>query len=346
MVDWLQGSLKEAPMMATKDLYEVLGIKRDASEKDIRSAYRRLARKYHPDVNPGDKTAEAKFKEINSAHEVLSDPEKRKKYDKYGDQWEHADQIEEMQRQQSAGDYFRRTQRGSGDAGFDFDSEDLGDMFGNIFRQRPRRQPAKRKGEDIDYGVELTLEEAARGTTRMLSMQVPETCKVCGGTGQVAGATCHVCQGLGSTIETKRIEVKIPSGVQEGSRVRIAGKGQPGSNGGTNGDLYLVVAIRSHERFERKGDDLYEEVPVPLLDAVLGGEVEVPTLTGRVMLNLPAETQNGRSFRLAGLGMPHLNGSGNGDLYAKARVVLPLRLSAREKELFEELRNQEKTAAG
>jgi DnaJ-class molecular chaperone len=328
-------------MMATKDLYEVLGVKRDASEKEIRSAYRRLARKYHPDVNPGDKGAEDNFKEINNAHEVLSDPEKRKKYDKYGDKWEYADQIEEMQRQQSAGDYFRRSQH-RGDGGFDFntgDAGDLGDMFGSLFRQRTRRQPVKRKGEDIDYAIDLTLDEAAHGTTRTLSMQVPETCNVCGGTGQVAGATCHVCQGLGSTIETKRIEVKIPSGVQEGSRVRIAGKGQPGLNGGANGDLYLIVSIRPHERFERKGDDLYEDVSVPLSEAVLGGEVEVPTLTGRVMLNLPPETQNGRTFRLAGLGVPHLNGSGKGDLYAKVRVVLPSRLSSRERELFEELRN-------
>jgi molecular chaperone DnaJ len=334
-------------MMATKDLYEVLGVKRDASEKEIRSAYRRLARQYHPDVNPGDKGAEDKFKEINSAHEVLSDPDKRKKYDKYGDKWEYADQIEEMQRQQSAGDYFRRAQQGT-DGGFDFSTSeagDLGDIFGSIFRQRTRRQAVKRKGEDIDYPIDLTLDEAAHGATRTLSMQVPETCKVCGGTGQVAGATCHVCQGLGSTIETKRIEVKIPSGVQESSRVRIAGKGQPGISGGPNGDLYLIVSIRPHERFERKGDDLYEDVSVPLSEAILGGEVEVPTLTGRVMLNLPPETQNGRTFRLAGLGVAHLNGSGKGDLYAKVRVVLPSHLSPREKELFEELRTLRATGA-
>jgi molecular chaperone DnaJ len=333
-------------MMATKDLYEVLGVKRDASEKEIRSAYRRLARKYHPDVNPGDKAAEAKFKEINAAYEVLSDADKRKKYDKYGDKWEYADQIEEMQRQQSAGDFFRRAQQSrAGGTDYHFDTDtDFGDL-GNIFRQRPRRQPVKRKGEDIDYPIELTLEEAGNGTTRMLSMQVPETCTTCGGTGQVAGATCHVCQGLGSTIESKRLEVKIPAGVQEGSRVRVAGKGQPGINGGANGDLYLIVSVRPHERFERKGDDLYEEVSVPLTDAILGGEVEVPTMRGRVMLNIPPQTQNGRTFRLAGLGMPHLNGSGKGDLYAKVRVVLPTRLSDREKKLFEEIRDLEKAGA-
>jgi molecular chaperone DnaJ len=335
-------------MMATKDLYEVLGVKRDASEKEIRSAYRRLARQYHPDVNPGDKTAESKFKEINNAHEVLSDPEKRKKYDKYGDQWQYADQIEEMQRQQSAGDYFRRA-GSTGDGGFRFETEgdigDFGDLFGNMFRGRGRRQPAKRKGEDLDYPIDLTLEEAANGTTRTLSMQVPETCSTCGGTGQVAGAVCHVCQGLGSRIETKRIEVKIPAGVQDGSRVRVAGKGGPGFNGGASGDLYLIVSTRPHERFERKGDDLYVDVSVPYTEAVLGGEVEVPTLRGRVMLNIPPLTQNGRTFRLAGQGVPHLNGSGKGDLYARVRAVLPVKLGEREKQLFEELRDLSKASA-
>jgi molecular chaperone DnaJ len=328
--------------MATKDLYSVLGVKRDASEKDIRSAYRKLARKYHPDVNPGDKSAEERFKEINNANEVLSDPDKRKKYDKYGENWEHADQLEEMQRKQSSGDFFRRSQ-GAGarqTGGFDFDTDqDLGDVFGNIFRQRARRQPVKRKGEDIDYPIEVTLDEATHGTTRTLQMQVPETCSTCGGTGQVAGATCHVCQGLGSKIETKRIEVKIPSGVQEGSRVRIAGKGQPGINGGQNGDLYLILSLKPHERFDRRGDDLYEEVQIPLTEAVLGGEIEVPTLRGRVMLNVPPETQNGRTFRLAGLGVPHLNGTGKGDLYATVKVQLPSKLSDRERKLFEELRS-------
>lgn len=337
--------------MATKDLYEVLGVKRGASEKDLRSAFRKLARKYHPDVNPGDKAAEAKFKEINSAYEVLSDAEKRKKYDKYGDKWEYADQIEEAQRQGSAGDFFRRAgQRagastGTGGAPFDFDIGDIGDLFGGAFRGRTRQAPAKRKGEDIDYPMDVTLEEAAHGTTRTLQMQVPETCKICQGTGQVAGVTCTNCQGLGSTIGMKRFEVTIPAGVQDASRVRIAGKGQPGIGGGPSGDLYLVIAVRPHERFERKGDDLHEEVTVPLIDAMLGGEVEVPTLTGRVMLNIPPQTQNGRTFRLAGLGLTRKGGSGKGDLFARVRVLLPTSLSPREKELFEELRNLQKENA-
>jgi molecular chaperone DnaJ len=330
-------------VVATKDYYELLGVKRGASEKEIRSAYRKLARKYHPDVNPGDQAAEAKFKQINQAYEVLSDAEKRKKYDKYGDKWEYADQIEEMQRRQSAGDYFRRAGTAGGPTGsqdFDVgDLSDLGDIFGGIFRGRSRRQSLKRKGEDLEYPIEITLEEAFSGTTRTIQMQVPETCATCGGTGQVAGATCHACQGLGSTIEMKRLEVKIPAGVQQGSRVRVAGQGQPGLGGGANGDLYLIVSVLPHERFERKGDDLYEEVAVPLVDVVLGGEVAVPTPRGRVMLTIPAETQNGRSFRLAGQGMPHLGGGGKGDLYAKVRVVLPTNLSPREKQLFDELRS-------
>jgi DnaJ-class molecular chaperone len=255
-----------------------------------------------------------------------------------------------MQRQQSAGDFFRRAggQAGGSSGGsagrdtpFDFDlgNGDLGDIFGNILNRTRRQQaPTPRKGQDIDYPMDVTLEEAAQGTTRTLQMQVPETCKVCGGTGQVSGATCHNCQGLGSTIDLKRLEVKIPAGVQQGSRVRIAGKGQPGVNGGPNGDLFLLMSVTPSARFERKGDDLYEEIPVPLTDAVLGGEVEVPTLKGQVMLKIPAQTQNGRTFRLSGQGMPHLNGPGKGDLYAKVRVVLPTSLSPREKELFEELR--------
>lgn len=342
-------------MMATKDLYEVLGVKRDASEKELRSAFRKLARKYHPDVNPGDKQAEERFKEINNAYEVLSDPDKRTKYDKYGDKWEYADQIEEMQRQQSASDFFRRAGGAGGRSGagggqpFDLsDLGDLGDIFGNlggVFRGRGGRQSARRKGDDIEHPMEVTLEEAYSGTSRTLQMQVPQTCSVCGGTGQVSGATCHACQGLGSTIETKRLEVKIPPGVQQGSRVRIAGKGQSGSNGGPPGDLFLIISLQPSERFERKGDDLYEEIPVPLTDAVLGGEVEVPTLKGRVLLTLPPQTQNGRSFRLAGQGMPHLSGQGRGDLYAKVRIVLPTHLSPREKELFEELRSLRKAAA-
>ena len=331
-----------------QDYYSILGVKRDASEKEIRSAYRKLARKLHPDVNPGDRAAEAKFKQINQAYEVLKDPEKRKKYDKYGDRWEMADQIEEAQRRAGAGagDWFRttggRTRTSTAD-GIDFEEfgfgGDLGDILGSIFgggRGHQAQQPRARKGENLEHPVEITLEEAYAGTTRVIQLQVPETCTTCEGTGKLAGQACPTCEGLGSIIRTRRLEVKVPAGVDTGSRVRIAGQGHPGL-GGPAGDMILLVTVRPHEVFERKGADLYVDVPVPLYDAVLGGEVEVPTLKGtKLRLKVPPGTQNGRTIRLSGQGMPKAGGVG--DLYARVKVVLPTPLSERERQLFEELR--------
>lgn len=329
--------------MAMTDFYTVLGVGRDASEKEIRTAYRKLARKYHPDVNPGDKSAEQRFKSINNAYEVLKDPDKRKKYDKYGDKWEYADQIEEQQRRTGTHDYFRRSTGTAGAGGPDYGDidlgSDLGDLFGGLFRGRGRTTPRTMRGEDLEHPVEVTLEEAYNGTLRTIQLQVPETCPTCGGTGKVAGAVCHTCEGLGSLIKAQRLEVKIPAGVDTGARVRVAGKGHPGIGGGAAGDMFLVVTVRPHDRFERRGDDLYVEVPVPLTDAVLGGEAAVPTLKGtRLQLKLPEGTQNGRQFRLAGQGMPRLGSGTRGDLYAKVKVVLPAALSPRQRELFEELR--------
>ena len=331
-----------------RDFYEVLGVKRDSSEKDIRSAYRKLARKHHPDVNPGDAKSEATFKEINAAYEVLKDPEKRKKYDKYGDRWEMADQIEEMQRQRGAGDFFRQAggaRRTSTDGidfeEFDLGGSDLGDLFGGIFgrgRGGRQAQARPRKGDDLEHPVEITLEEAFSGTTRLIQMQVPETCMTCSGTGRLAEQPCPTCEGLGSLIKTKRLEVKVPAGVDTGQRVRIAGQGHPGSGGGQQGDMILLVTVQPHARFERKGADVYVDVAVPYLDAILGGEVQVPTLKGtRLQLKVPAGTQNGRQIRLAGQGMPR-GGGAAGDLYARVRVQLPTVLSERERQLFEELR--------
>jgi molecular chaperone DnaJ len=334
--------------MASKDYYAVLGVKRGASAKEIRQAYRRLARKHHPDVNPGDKAAEARFKEINAAYEVLSDAEKRKKYDKYGDKWQYADQIEEMQRRSGGARWFRFEPGGgaSGTGGtFDLgdlfgEGADLGSVFGNIFRGfggAGTRRRAPTRGRDVEHRVEVTLEEAYQGSTRTLQMEGHEPCSTCGGSGQVAGAVCHVCRGAGVTVRPRRLEVKIPAGVRQGSRVRIAGEGTP-SAGERKGDLYLVISVRPHQRFERRGDDLYADVEVPLTDAVLGGEIEVPTLKGKVMLKVPPLTQNGKSFRLGGQGMPHLGGDGKGDLFARVKVRLPEKLSDKEKKLFEELR--------
>jgi DnaJ-class molecular chaperone len=325
--------------MAEKDYYAILGVNRGASDKEIRQAYRRLARKHHPDVNPGDKAAEEKFKEMNAAYEVLSDPEKRRKYDLYGDQWQYADQFEEARRQGG-----QRWSWGGGGVPFGgFDAGglgfgDLGDLLGGLFTGTRTRS---RRGEDVQHMAEVTLPEAYHGTTRVLHIQTEEPCATCGGSGKLVGAVCHVCQGSGLIMRPRRLEVKIPPGVGDGSRVRVAGEGRAG-RGGTRGDLYLVISVKPHERFGRRGDDLHTEVEVPLVDAVLGGEVAVPTLKGKAMLKIPPLTQNGRVFRLGGLGMPHLTGGGKGDLYAKVEVVLPADLSPAERELFEKLKAMQK----
>lgn len=330
-----------------RSFYEILGVGRQASEKEIRSAYRKLARKHHPDVNPNDRAAEARFKEINAAHEVISDPEKRRKYDKYGDRWQQADEIEEAQRRQSAAGWAR----GAPDGGLSFESVggDFGSIFDSIFRRDrggPRSQPARRRGQDVETPVEISLEEAFRGTTRTVNLQTAELCPTCGGSGEVAGAICHACQGAGQVARPRRLEVKVPPGVKTGSRVRVAGEGRPGTSGGPNGDLYLVTTVLPHNRFERKGDDLQEEVAVPYLDAILGGEVEVPTMSGRVALRIPELTQSGRQIRLAGKGMPALGQPGrHGDLLVRVRIELPEHLTAEEREHFERLRQLRQAAA-
>ena len=324
--------------MAGKDYYSVLGVNKNASQREIKQAYRRLARKHHPDVNPGDKSAEAKFKEINEAYEVLSDKEKRRKYDQYGDQWQYADQFARAGGQQTP---FRDFSQAGGATRFYFGEGDLGslfdELFGGIGTETFRRQAQPRRGRDIEHPVEVTLEEAYHGATRLLSLGVEEPCSGCQGTGRIQHMPCSACRGSGVVSRVKRLEVKIPPGVKDGSRVRIAGKGGQGY-GGTRGDLYLVVSVKPHRLFERRGDDLYVEVAVPLTVAVLGGEVQVPTLEGKLALKIPPETQNGRAFRLAGQGMPHLGNSSRGDLLAKVNVVLPAKLSAEEKKLFEQLK--------
>lgn len=279
--------------MAGKDYYNILGVNRSATEREIKQAYRKLARQHHPDINPGDRSAEEKFKQINEAYEVLSDKEKRRKYDKYGDRW------------QQPGWNFSQ-----GGGRVYFSEEDVGSIFDDLFRGfggRAGGRPQPRRGRDIEFPLELTLEEAYSGTTRTLSMA-----------------------------DGKRLEAKIPPGVKDGSRVRISGKGAEGY-GGVKGDLYLVTSVKPHRLFRRRGDDLYVDVSVPLMVAMLGGEVKVTTPRGRLSLKIPPETQNGRAFRLAGQGMPHLGNSSRGDLLARVKVVLPTKLTDEEKELFQKL---------
>ncbi|MGQ9489041.1 MAG: DnaJ C-terminal domain-containing protein [Armatimonadota bacterium] len=335
-----------------KDYYAILGVPRNATEKEIKQAYRRLARKYHPDVNPGDKSAEEKFKEISEAYEVLSDPEKRAKYDQYGEMWKYY-----SEQQQPSGGF-------SGGGGWqdlrDFGFGGLGDLFATLFGEAFGRQDTAdtefgapfATSLDVEYPIEISLEEAYSGATRTLALTLQDTCTQCGGTGAsrtrsgfyTLGQTCPNCHGRGSVPRNKRLEVRIPAGVQEGSKIRLAGEGLTG-RGGQRGDLYFIVHIRSHPTFERKGDDLYVEVDVPYTTAALGGEVRVPTMKGRVTMKVPAGTQSGQVFRLAGQGMPRLKGSGYGDLYARARITVPRTLTARERELLQQLAQLHGTAA-
>ncbi|GCE10393.1 DnaJ C-terminal domain-containing protein [Tengunoibacter tsumagoiensis] len=329
--------------MDYKDYYKILGLARGASADDIKKAFRKLARKYHPDVNPGDKKAEEKFKEINEAYEVLSDPEKRQKYDTLGPNWQ-----EQFGPSPSAAG--RRTQYAGGRANpFDFDAGGTGfsDFFEALFGRtgpagaRPgtiRPDQRKRAGENLDQPVEVTLQEAYLGGTRTFNIQSTEDCTTCRGMGEVGNKPCPTCGGSGSLPRNKRIQVKIPAGVDNGSRIRVAGEGQPGIGGGPRGDLFLVISVKPDGKFERKGDDLSVDVEVDLVTAMLGGEVAVPTPDGRkLLLTIPAETQNDRPFRLTGKGMPRLRGEGNGNLYARAKVILPMNLSAEERSLFEKL---------
>jgi len=320
--------------MAGKDYYKILGVDRKATQKEIKQAYRRLARKYHPDLNPGNKSAGDKFKEINEAHEVLSDTEKRQKYNRFGDQWQHAEQFAGA----GQGDIRRDFTRG----GSTYEFSDLGSIFGDLFGDfdtgsRTGRHP--RRGQDISSPVEVTLEEAYSGRKRTIQLQEEIICAACGGTGRVGNRVCTICNGSGRTVDLKRLEVKIPPGVRDGSKIRMAGQGRVSHTGGERGDLYLVVKLLPHRIFERKGDDLYAEIPVPLVTAMLGGEVQVPSLDGKLSLKIPAETQNGKIFRLTGKGMPHLGKSDHGTMFARAKVVLPTNLTEEERKLFKRLQS-------
>jgi molecular chaperone DnaJ len=328
--------------MAGKDYYQILGVSRNASDKEIKQAYRRLARKLHPDVNPGDKDAEAKFKEVNAAYEVLSDPEKRKKYDQFGENWQYADQF--AQAGWGAGPYRGFAGEGPftifefGDLGSQ--AGDLGGIFDALFRDLGARTGTRRprRGQNIESPIEVTLEEAYRGSSRTIETQVESPCNVCGGRGALGNAPCYTCGGSGRVLRPQRLEVKIPPGVKDGSRIRMAGKGRAGLGSGASGDLYLVVSVRPHPLFQRKDSDLHVEVSVPLSDAILGGEVEVPTLKGKIALKIPPETQNGKVFRLAGQGMSIMGDTKKGDLFAKVKVILPAKLTEKEKELFQQLK--------
>jgi DnaJ-class molecular chaperone len=348
--------------MEFKDYYKTLGVGRSADEKAIKTAYRKLARKYHPDVAK-DKSATERFQEITEAYEVLSDPEKRRRYDTLGPDWER-------QAQAGAGAGGGRTAWGPGEVRFETSGGDFGGfsdffqtIFGDLGRRTGRsggkvrdfrrgglgevdfgdlgdlggRAGVETGGNDAEAAIELTLEEAFGGVAKAIALDMDEVCPTCGGAGHRGGKPCETCRGTGWKKTERRLEVKIPAGVDTGSRIRVAGEGIAGA-GGKKGDLYLRVTVKPNARFERKGDDLHVDLAVPYTDAALGAEMQVPTLKGNVSMKIPPETSSGRVFRLPGYGMPHLKGGGSGDQFVRVQVTLPSGLTAKEKELLAELR--------
>lgn len=354
--------------MAKRDYYEILGVGKTASDDDIKKAYRTLAKKHHPDMNPGDKSAEGKFKELNEAYEALSDAQKRAAYDRFG--------HEGVAAQGAPGGFAQGAQFG-GDVGDMFDDL-LGGLFGG--RQRGGGGRAMRQaGDDLRYDMELTLEEAAKGGERKIAFERTERCATCEGTGAKAGTkvktcptcsgrgqvhvshgffaisrTCAKCRGKGTIIESpcgncrgsgyvrvdRSLTVHIPAGVDTGIRLRLSGEGEPGENGGPRGDLYVVINVHKHELFERDGEHLVLELPVPFTLAAAGGEIHVPSLDGPGTLKIPAGTQSGQMFRVKGKGVPSMEHRGRGDLIVKVFVEVPKRVSKRQAELLKEFEKE------
>jgi molecular chaperone DnaJ len=346
-----------------KDYYAVLGVSKNATQKEIKDAYRKLARKYHPDANKSDATTEDKFKEVSEAYETLKDVKKRKEYD-------------EMGRYFGAGPGAGggRSYAGGAEQGFSFDGfGDIFDLFGGGGRGGARSQQTRTKGADITYNVSLTFDEALKGKTVKLLVDKEETCSACGGTGASPGSgrtTCAVCGGRGMVADNQGIfsisracpncggqgsiiekpcavcrgngrvrvqkseTIKIPPGVADGSKLRFKGKGQAGLDGGPYGDLYVVAKVAKHPYFTRNGSDIQLDLPITFTEAALGASIEVPTVDGGVTLKIPAGTQEGRTFRLRGKGAPKLKGSGRGDMLAKVHITVPKELSGAEKELL------------
>jgi molecular chaperone DnaJ len=355
--------------MAKRDYYDILGVAKNASDEDIKKAYRKLAMKHHPDRNQGDETkkSEEKFKEAKEAYEMLSDPQKRAAYDQYG----HAGVDPSM-----AGGGFRG---GPGAEGFGGFAEAFGDIFGDIFgaaggARRGGQQVYR--GADLSYAMEVTLEEAAHGKETQIRIPSWDTCETCHGSGAKPGTSaktcttcngtgtvhlrqgffsiqqtcphchgsgrvipdpCATCNGAGKVKKQRTLEVKIPAGINEGMRIRSVGNGEPGTNGGPPGDLYIEIRIKQHEIFERDGDDLHCTVPIPLTLAALGGNITVPTLAGKAEIELPEGTQHGKTFRLRGKGIKGVRSSYPGDLYCHVTVETPVRLTEHQRKLMKEL---------
>ncbi len=346
--------------MSKRDYYDVLGVPKGASDSEIKKAYRKMAMKHHPDRNPENKKeAEEKFKEVNEANDILSNPEKRAAYDRYG----------------HAGVDPNNMGGGAGYGGF---ADAFGDIFGDIFGggRSGRSGPQMYRGADLRYNLEITLEEAAHGFTTTIRVpswetcdtchgsgakpgtspttcttcgghgtvrmqqgffSVQQTCPKCHGKGQIIAEPCRDCGGVGRIKRQKKLEVSIPAGIDDGMRIRSSGNGEPGQNGGPPGDLYVEVHIKPHATFQRNNDDLHCEIPVTFAKAALGGEIEVPTLDGKVEFTVPEGTQSGKVFRLRGKGIKGVRSGRFGDLFCHVNIQTPVKLTARQKELLREL---------
>ncbi|MCF8000323.1 MAG: molecular chaperone DnaJ [Halanaerobiales bacterium] len=350
-------------MPGKKDYYDILGVSKDASQKEIKKAYRKLAKKYHPDTNDGDEKSSEKFKEISEAYEILSDPEKRKRYDQYGHSGIGEDDF-------NFDDFAR-----GGFGGF----EDIFDMFFGGGRGGRSRRRGPQRGRDLQYKLQISFEEAAFGAEKQITIprtevcpecdgsgaesssdvktcpkcngqgqirvtqQTPfgrfaqtKTCDRCGGSGEIVKNPCSNCNGTGKVQRRRQLTINIPAGVNDGSKLRMAGEGEAGEKGAASGDLYIIIQVQEHEIFDRKGDNVYCEIPINFVQATLGDEIKVPTLEGKVKFNIPQGTQPGTTFRLKNKGITHLNRSGKGDQYIKTKVVIPKNLNKEQKELLEE----------
>jgi molecular chaperone DnaJ len=356
--------------MAKRDYYDVLGVNKSASPEDIKSAYRKLAVKYHPDKNPGDKAAEDKFKEASEAYGILSDKSKKENYDNFG----HA-AFENGGSQGGFGGF-------GGFGGSDF-SDIFEDFFGDFGSggRRSNRRSSSNRGSDLRYDLSITLEEAFSGKKQNIEFSssdkcttckgsgskpgysadrctycggngkvrsnqgfftVQQTCPQCSGSGEEITNPCNDCSGNGNKQTSKKISVTIPKGVDDGTRIRLTGKGEAGSRGGANGDLYLFINIKSHELFKRSDENLFFECPISIADAALGTTIEIPTIDGgKAKIKIPDGTQSGKQFRLRGKGMPYMRGSGTGDLYVQINTEVPISLNKEQKELLEKFREIE-----
>ncbi|MEO5355857.1 MAG: DnaJ domain-containing protein [Nitrospirae bacterium YQR-1] len=322
--------------MATgaKDYYDLLGVGRTASQEEIKKSFRKLARKYHPDLNPGNKDSETRFKEINEAYDTLGDPKKRSDYDNMGrNPFGFQSGFDRGAGNNFTGGFRDFTDKRTG-ANFEFGG--FGDIFSEFFGFNERASGASTmfsRGTDITTNLTLTLEEAYTGTTKSLNLKREAPCKNCAGSGKKNKIPCRICNGTGFTHANENIKVRIPQGVSTGSKMRLKGKGAVGSGGGQPGDIVIEIEVLQHTMFTRKGDDLYVDIPVTFVESTLGAKIEIPSLNGSSIMTLPEGTQSGRVFKLKGKGMPSTQSGNMGDLYAEIKVMVPTELTEKEKEL-------------